>query len=244
MTFKQAAVPNFYQIAGQTAIVPQHIWSAYTNPVTQVVKAPVGTGPFTMSQCTGQNIKFSRNPNYWQKGLAVPRHRQLPGVPRQRPGEPIPGDGPGAVGRPVHPQHRHVLRRQGSHATTSTGSRRSRTSTSGSTSRGRPLDNKLVRQAFAYAIDRANVSQKGEYGYEPPGNQTGVLSPTFDSWIDQGQAATVRLQVRHRPRRPACSSRPATRRAARATTRTRQARGCRSRSSTSPATRTGSRRCR
>src|SRR5690348_2125672 len=26
-TFKQAAVPNFYQIAGQTAIVPKHTWS-------------------------------------------------------------------------------------------------------------------------------------------------------------------------------------------------------------------------
>jgi peptide/nickel transport system substrate-binding protein len=52
-----------------------------------------------------------------------------------------------------------------------------------------PLNNKLVRQAFAYAIDRGSVSQKGEYGYEPPGNQTGVLTPTFDSWIDQAQAA-------------------------------------------------------
>src|SRR4029077_17247728 len=29
MTFGQSAVPNFYQIAGQTAIVPQHIWSGY-----------------------------------------------------------------------------------------------------------------------------------------------------------------------------------------------------------------------
>src|SRR5437773_2017387 len=69
MTFKQSAVPNFYQIAGQTAIVPQHIWSAFKDPVSQVVKDPVGTGPFTMSQCTGQNITFTRNPNYWQTGL-------------------------------------------------------------------------------------------------------------------------------------------------------------------------------
>ena len=35
---KQAAVPNFYQIAGQTAIVPKHIWSAFKDPASQVVK--------------------------------------------------------------------------------------------------------------------------------------------------------------------------------------------------------------
>src|SRR5207249_2345100 len=97
-TFNQSAVPNFYQIAGQTAIVPQHIWSAFKDPAAQVVKDPVGTGPFTMSACTGQ--------------------------------------------------------------------------------------------AITYSIDRPSVSQKGEFGYEPPGNQTGVLSPTFDSWIDKAQADT------------------------------------------------------
>src|SRR6266576_5490627 len=68
-TFNQSAVPNVYQIAWQTAIVPQHIWSAFKDPAAQVVKAPVGTGPFTMSACTGQNIAYKRNPSYWQKGL-------------------------------------------------------------------------------------------------------------------------------------------------------------------------------
>jgi peptide/nickel transport system substrate-binding protein len=52
-----------------------------------------------------------------------------------------------------------------------------------------PLDNKAVRQAIAYGIDRPAVSKKGEYGEEPPGSQTGVVTPTFDSWIDQGQVS-------------------------------------------------------
>jgi peptide/nickel transport system substrate-binding protein len=52
-----------------------------------------------------------------------------------------------------------------------------------------PFDNKAVRQAFAYAIDRAKVSQIGEYGYEPPGNQTGVVTPTFNSWVDTANQA-------------------------------------------------------
>jgi peptide/nickel transport system substrate-binding protein len=189
MTFKQAAVPNFYQIAGQTAIVPQHIWSGYSNPVTQVVKAPVGTGPFTMSQCTGQNIKFSRNPNYWQKGLPYldtvnypafldndPANLYLATGQAQWGGQFIPNIDTYYVAK--DPTHNKYWFPPIQNINVWFNVKRS------------PLDNKLVRQAFAYAIDRANVSQKGEYGYEPPGNQTGVLSPTFDSWIDQGQAAT------------------------------------------------------
>jgi peptide/nickel transport system substrate-binding protein len=52
-----------------------------------------------------------------------------------------------------------------------------------------PFDNKVVRQAFAYAIDRTKVSKIGEYGYEPAGNQTGVITPTFSSWVDSSEVS-------------------------------------------------------
>lgn len=188
MTFNQPSVPNFYQIAAQTAIVPQHIWSTYKNPVTQVVKDPIGTGPFTMSQCTGQNIKFSRNPNYWQKGLPYldtvnypafldndPANLFLATGQAQWGGQFIPNIDTYYVAR--DPAHNKYWFPPIQNINIWFNVKRA------------PLDNKLVRQAFAYAIDRGSVSQKGEYGYEPAGNQTGVLSPTFDSWIDQGQAA-------------------------------------------------------
>ena len=189
MTFKQAAVPNFYQIAGQTAIVPQHIWSAYKNPVTQVVKDPVGTGPFTMSQCTGQNIKFIRNPNYWQRGLPYldtvnypafldndPANLYLATGQAQWGGQFIPNIETNYVAQ--DPAHNKYWFPPINNVNIWFNVERP------------PFENKLVRQALAYAIDRGSVSQKGEYGYEPAGNQTGILSPTFDSWIDQGQAAT------------------------------------------------------
>src|SRR5262249_60781425 len=50
------------------------------------------------------------------------------------------------------------------------------------------LKNLAVRQAMAYAIDRNKVSEIGEYGYEPPSNQTGIVTPTFSDWLDQGLA--------------------------------------------------------
>ena len=56
MNFSKVAVPYFYYIADQVPIVPEHTFSKIANPVTDPVKAPVGTGPYTMSKCTPQNI--------------------------------------------------------------------------------------------------------------------------------------------------------------------------------------------
>src|SRR5262249_2606599 len=53
------------------------------------------------------------------------------------------------------------------------------------------LSNVAVRKAMAYAIDRSKVSEVGEYGYEPPSNQTGIVTPTFSDWLDQGLAKQV-----------------------------------------------------
>src|SRR5262249_32629005 len=43
----------------------------------------------------------------------------------------------------------------------------------------------------AYAINKRKVSQIGEYGYEPPANQTGVVTPTFSSWLNPKLAKQV-----------------------------------------------------
>ncbi|HEY6150299.1 MAG TPA: ABC transporter substrate-binding protein, partial [Gaiellaceae bacterium] len=50
------------------------------------------------------------------------------------------------------------------------------------------LKDVAVRKAMAYAIDRKKVSDVGEYGYEPPANQTGIVTPTFSSWLDPSLA--------------------------------------------------------
>jgi peptide/nickel transport system substrate-binding protein len=48
------------------------------------------------------------------------------------------------------------------------------------------LSNVAVRRAIAYAIDRSRVAQIGEYGYQPAGNQTGIVTPTFSKWLKPG----------------------------------------------------------
>src|SRR2546423_8907372 len=78
MNFKSVAVPYFYYIADQTPIVPEHVFSKMSNPVADPVRAPVGTGPYTMSKCTPQNITYKANPNYSQPGLPKVKTLQYP----------------------------------------------------------------------------------------------------------------------------------------------------------------------
>jgi len=67
--FKTAAVPYFYYVAGQTPIVPQHIWKSVKNPVTYKDSHPVGSGPFKFASCSPQVMKYVKNGHYWQHGL-------------------------------------------------------------------------------------------------------------------------------------------------------------------------------
>src|SRR5205085_8696934 len=55
--------------------------------------------------------------------------------------------------------------------------------------------NLAVRQALAYAIDREQVSKIGESGYQPAANQSGVVTPTFDKWLDQDLAKKYDYKV-------------------------------------------------
>ena len=103
--FKTAAVPYFYYIADQTPIVPQHIWSKITNPVTYKDTHPIGSGPFTMSSCSPQVIKYKKNRELLADGQADDRDRLLPGVHLERPGEPAARERQGPVGKPVHSEH-------------------------------------------------------------------------------------------------------------------------------------------
>ena len=185
MTFMRPAVPYLYQIAGRTAIVPQHIWSNILNPVSEAVPNPIGTGPFTAgaSACTPQNITYSRNPHYWQKGLPHLQTVNYPAFIDNDVANQYLATGRAEWGGQFIPNiaTSYLAKDQASNhywfppihnvdlwfnVTKS------------------PLDNKLVRRAFAYAIDRSGVSLRGEYGYEPPSNQTGVVTPTFSTWVD------------------------------------------------------------
>jgi len=181
--FKTAAVPYFYYVAGQTPIVPQHIWSKIKNPVTYKDPHPVGSGPYEMTSCTPQVIKYSKNGHYWQKGKPYIDTVYYPAYTSNDPANADLASGKAQWGSQFIPsiKNYYLSKSPDNHYWFPPVS-----NVSVFINLKNPiLKNVAVRRAMAYAIDRSRVSQIGEYGYEPPSNQTGIVTPTFKSWLSK-----------------------------------------------------------
>jgi peptide/nickel transport system substrate-binding protein len=188
-TFNKASQPIFYFVADQTPIVPQHIWSTLDQSKlhSYADSKPVGTGPYMVSSCSPQNIKYARNPNYWQSkpGHPVPLIKEIdyPAFLSNTPGNLFLSQGqaqwggqyiPNVQGFYVakDPAHRHIWFPPVLNVALVP-------------NLSDPLLGKLaVRQAIAYALDKNTISRLGEGGEQTPANQTGVVTPTFQSWVD------------------------------------------------------------
>jgi len=187
--FKTAAVPYFYYIADQTPIVAQHIWTTIKNPTTYKDTKPVGTGPFTMSTCSPQVIKYKKNPSYWQSGKPTIDTVYYPAFTSNDPANQQLASGKAQWGSQFIPNiNAYYLKKSPDNhywfpPVVNVAVYINQTDPI--------LKNLPVRQAMAYAIDRNKVSEIGEYGYEPPSNQTGIVTPTFSDWLDQGLAKKV-----------------------------------------------------
>jgi peptide/nickel transport system substrate-binding protein len=183
--FKTAAVPYFYYVAGQTPIVPQHIWSKISNPVNDKIKDPVGTGPFTITHktCSPQVMKYSKNPHYWQKGLPKIDTVYYPAYTSNDPANQDLASGAAQWGSQFIPSIKnfYLSKSKDNHYWFPPVA-----NVSVFINLKNPiLKNVAVRRAMAYAIDRSRVSQIGEYGYEPASNQTGIVTPTFKNWLNK-----------------------------------------------------------
>jgi peptide/nickel transport system substrate-binding protein len=187
--FKTSAVPYFYNIADKTAIVAKHIWSSVKDPVTYKDASPVGTGAFTMSSCSPQVIKYQKNPAYWQKGLPKIDTVYYPAYTSNDPANLDLATGKAQWGSQFIPniQAFYLSKSKDNHYWFPPVA-----NVSIFINLTDPiLKNVAVRRAMAYAIDRHRVSQIGEYGYEPPSNQTGVVTPTFSKWLNEKLASQV-----------------------------------------------------
>jgi len=185
MNFKTAAVPYFYYIADQVPIVPEHIWSTLKDPVTYNDPDPIGTGAYT-AKCKPEEITFLANKHYWQPGEPKLAEVLEPAFTSNDPANTELATGQAQWGAQYIPDIKTFY------------------SDKSSTNhywfppianvsifinlKNPMLSNVAVRRAMAYAINRQNVSQVGESGYEPAGNQTGIVTPTFSSWEDAPEA--------------------------------------------------------
>ena len=55
-------------------VVPEHLWSTIDEPTTDLVKNPVGSGPFVLKSFTQQAVTLTARDTYWQE---APQVREL-----------------------------------------------------------------------------------------------------------------------------------------------------------------------
>ncbi len=187
MPFKAPSVPYFYYIADQVPIVPEHIWSKISNPVTYADSNPVGTGAYTVKPCTPQNITYVANPDYWQPGEPKIAKVLYPAFTSNDPANTYLATGQAQWGSQFIPniQAFYTSKSSDNHywfPPIANVSLIPNLTVPG-------LSNVAVRQAIAYAIDRNKVASIGEYGEEPGANQNDIATPTFSAWMDTTDAA-------------------------------------------------------
>ena len=193
--FKTSAVPYFYYIADQTPIVPQHVWSKIANPVTYKDPHPIGSGPFEMNSCSPQVIKYTKNASYWQPGVPKIETVYYPAFTSNDPANQQLASGKAQWGSQFIPNIKaYYLNKNPNNNYWFPPT----VNVSIFINLKDPiLSNVAVRKAMAYAIDRQKVSEVGEYGYEPASNQTGIVTPTFSSWLDP----TLAKQYTYNPKK-------------------------------------------
>jgi len=187
MTFKQAAQPYFYNFANQVGIVPKHIWSTgdpAAHPDTWPDKNPIGTGPFTVNPCSSNNIQYVANKKFWQKGKPYIQKVEYPAYLDNGPANLDLANGKAQWGSQFIPniQRFYLSKSKDNHTwsppVTNVALYPNLDPSHAATSK------LAVRQAIAHAIDREQVAKIGEGGQQPAANQAGVVTPTFDKYLD------------------------------------------------------------
>jgi peptide/nickel transport system substrate-binding protein len=187
MSFAQPAQTYFFNFANQIGIVPKHIWDtgdAAAHPDSWSDKAPIGTGPFLVNPCSPNNIQYTANPKYWQAGKPYIQKVEYPAYLDNNPANLDLASGKAQWGSQFIPNINafYLAKSSDNHTwsppVTSVAIYPNLDPSHAATSK------LAVRQAIAYALDRDQISKIGEGGQQPPANQTGVVTPTFNTYFD------------------------------------------------------------
>ena len=187
ITFKSAQYTNLYAISGQTFIVPQHIWSAQTDPAHWTDPSPVGTGPFVLDKFSAQGFTMKANTAYWQGTPKVSEVSFPAYVSNTTANQALDNgqldwggnyvtniDGTYVAKDPTHNKYYFPATNTVVLVLNVTKA---------------PFNDVAVRQAVSAAVNRTELSKVGETNYEPPAtSSSGLLLPEFASQIPSGLA--------------------------------------------------------
>lgn len=176
--FSSPQYTNLYNIAGQTWIVPKHIFSKQSKISTWTDPDPIGTGPYTMDKFTAQGFTLKANPSYWG---GTPKVAELSFPAFSSNNTALVALQHGEIdytGNDINDIQKNFVAKDPAHnhyyfpATN--------TVVLIPNVGQWPFSNQAVRLAVSAGIDRHQLSVQGETGYEPPAtSSSGLLLPNF-----------------------------------------------------------------
>ncbi len=197
INFTSSQYVNQYKILTQTFIVPEHIWSKLSDPTTDTVAQPVGTGPYTLKSFTSQTVVLAERASYWQPLPKVKELRYTSYNDNNAQTTAL-ADGAAewsfvfipnakAVYTAKDPAHYQlwfppILGDHGLWFNTTKA----------------PLNDPILRRAIAMVVNRGDIFQQGEDGYFYPevSNITGIPTPAGSSFLaPQYASSTVSVDV-------------------------------------------------
>ena len=190
VTFKHPAAPMLWYVAGQTYIVPQHIWQSMGDPTLSTNDHPVGTGPFELKSFNSQLYVLARNPSYWQPGKPYIDELRYPAYTSNTSADLLLSEGqvdwtglftPEIQQTYVNrdPAHNHYWFPPADVVMLYLNTAKA------------PFNQVAVRQAISAAIDREQIYKTAEVGYEPVANPTGLILPNESKYLDAQYASAA-----------------------------------------------------
>lgn len=188
VTFSKPAVPLLWYLAGQTYIVPQHIWQNIKDPTTETNPNPVGTGPFKLGTFSAQVYTLVKNSKYWQSGKPFIDGIRFPAYDANAAADLLLSTGQldwsGVFSSDLDktfvsrdPAHNHYWFPPGNVVMLYLNLAKA------------PFNNLAVRKAISAAIDRDKISTQAELGYEPVASPTGLVLPANQDYLDPNYAS-------------------------------------------------------
>jgi peptide/nickel transport system substrate-binding protein len=164
-------------------IVPEHVWSEVDDPTTWVnAEAPVGTGPFELSEFNPARLTVTRNADYWQadkvKVAKIQFNKSDGGQVEQLKlargdydsnGSFIPDIENSYVAK--DPEHNKYWFPAGSPVSLYMNLEKA------------PFSDLEFRQAIAQSVDRERITEEAQQGYVEVASQTGLVLPNNDEWL-------------------------------------------------------------
>lgn len=180
MTFSKPAFTQLYAIAGLTPIVPKHLWDSVPDPAKYTDTKPVGTGPYTLKSYNTQLMVLEKNPHFWQPGEPKVQELRYYGLTFETAGIQL------LQGKLDWADYFYT-----------TGHNKQFVNASkynkfwyppiGVTAlvpniAVAPLNDVTVRKAISMALDRQQIDDLGEFGFNPPvKTPTSLLLPNYES---------------------------------------------------------------